>query len=196
MKVVIVKYNSGNVSSVRFALQRLGIDGILSNDHEEIRTADRVIFPGVGHAGTAMESLVQHGLQKLLPELKQPFLGICAGMQLMCTHSEEGDTKCMGIVPLSVKRFPSVNSLKVPHTGWNTIHQLKGSLFQGIPENAFMYFVHSYYVETGQETIAACDYGLEYSAAIQKNNFYGVQFHAELSSDAGSTLLSNFLNIQ
>lgn len=196
MKVVIVKYNSGNVSSVRFALQRLGIDGILSDDHEEIRSADRVIFPGVGHAATAMESLKVHDLHKLLPQLKQPFLGICAGMQLMCAHSEEGDTDCLGIVPMKVNRFSQANGLKVPHTGWNTIQNLKGNLFRDITEDAYMYFVHSYYVEDGAETVATCNYGLNYSAAIQKDNFYGVQFHAELSSDAGSTLLSNFLNIQ
>lgn len=196
MKVVIVKYNSGNVSSVRFALQRLGIDAILSNDHEEILAADRIIFPGVGHAATAMESLKQQGLHHLLPMVKQPFLGICAGMQLMCAHSEEGDTDCLGIVPLKVKRFPSLSELKVPHTGWNTIREFKNKLFLSIPENSFMYFVHSYYVECGIETIATCNYGLYYSAAIRKDNFYGVQFHAELSSEAGSTLLSNFLNIQ
>ncbi len=196
MKVVIIKYNSGNVTSVRFALQRLGIDAILSNDHDEILTADRIIFPGVGHAATAMESLKQDGLHLLLPKLTQPFLGICAGMQLMCAHSEEGDSDCLDIVPMKVKRFPVVSGLKVPHTGWNTVHQLKGELFKGIPEDAYMYFVHSYYVEYGGETVARCNYGLEYSAAIQKDNFYGVQFHAELSSSAGSTLLSNFLNIQ
>lgn len=195
MKVVVIKYNSGNVTSVHFALQRLGIDAMLSEDREQILSADKVIFPGVGHAASAMQSLKKNNLDRLIPQLKQPFLGICAGMQLMCAHSEEGDTDCLGILPQKVKRFPENSGLKVPHTGWNTIQNLHGPLFQEIPENAFMYFVHSYYAERGDETIATCNYGLDYSAAIQKGNFYGVQFHAELSAAQGSKVLANFLNL-
>lgn len=196
MKVVIIRYNSGNVTSVRFALKRLGIDAILSDDKEEIRSADKLIFPGVGHAGSAMQSLRKNNLHKLIPELKQPFLGICAGMQLMCAHSEEGDTDCLGIVPLKVKRFPVAHDLKVPHTGWNTLENLKGNLFSGIPEETYMYFVHSYFAECGAATIAHCNYGLPFSAAMQQGNFYGVQFHTELSAEHGSRLLSNFLNLK
>ena len=195
MKVVIIKYNSGNVSSVRFALQRLGIDALHTSDKDDILSADKIIFPGVGHAATAMKSLRQNNLDQLIPQLKQPFLGICAGMQLMCAHSEEGNTNCLNIVPLKVKKFPDTLHLKVPHTGWNTIHNLRGNLFDGIAEEAYMYFVHSYFAECGEGTVARCDYGLEFSAAIRHHHFYGVQFHTELSAEQGSRILSNFLNL-
>lgn len=194
MTVTILKYNSGNVKSVLFALQRLGIDAIVSDDHEVITKSDKIIFPGVGHAGSAMENLKISGLDKLIPTLKQPLLGICAGMQLLCLHSEEGDTDCLGIFPMHVKRFTG-KDLKIPHTGWNTIFDLKSPLFKGVAENDFVYFVHSFYVEKGIETVATTEYGTQFSAAIQKNNFYGVQFHTEKSADVGSSILSNFLNL-
>lgn len=195
MKLVIIKYNSGNVTSVRFALQRLGAEALWTDDKNEILTADKVIFPGVGNAASAMKSVTEKGLDKIIPQLKQPFLGICAGMQLMCAHSEEGGVNCLGIVPLQVKKFPSSPLLKVPHTGWNTIHKLQGPLFKGVEENSYVYFVHSYFAESGNETIASCQYGNTFTAALQKDNFYGVQFHTELSAKAGSIILQNFLNL-
>lgn len=194
MKVAILKYNSGNVQSVLFALQRLGIDANVTDDYETIMQSDKVIFPGVGHAKAAMESLQISGLDQLIPKLKQPVLGICAGMQLLCIHSEEGETDCLGIFPLKVKKFAGEN-LKIPHTGWNTISELKGNLFNAIAENSFVYFVHSYFVEAGNETTAITEYGSRFSAAIQKQNFYGVQFHAEKSAETGSAILSNFLKL-
>lgn len=194
MKVAILKYNSGNVQSVLFALQRLGIDANVTDDQDTIRQSDKVIFPGVGHAKAAMESLKLSGLDQLIPQLKQPVLGICAGMQLLCMHSEEGDTDCLKIFSLKVKKFSGQN-LKIPHTGWNTITDLKGNLFSEIAENSFVYFVHSYFVETGNETTAVTEYGGLFSAAIQKQNFYGVQFHAEKSAETGSAILSNFLKL-
>ncbi len=193
MKLVVVRYSAGNVKSVEFALKRLGIEAIVSDDFEVLRSADKIIFPGVGNAASAMQSLKEKGLDQLIPALKQPVLGICLGMQLLCLHTEEGDTSGLGIIPLRVRKFS--DNLKVPHTGWNTIHDLKGDLFYQVPENEYMYFVHSYYAETGDETIAICDYGIPFSAAIQKDNFYGLQFHTELSAEAGSRILSNFINI-
>lgn len=195
MKLVMVKYNAGNIRSVDFALQRLGVSATISDDFEEIASADKILFPGVGHAASAMESLRRQGLDTFLPGLKQPLLGICLGMQLLCRHTEEGNTNCLGIIPLDVKRFDS-DTLKVPHTGWNQIYDLKGGLFAGIGEKEYMYFVHSYYAEAGVQTAALCDYGHPFSAALQHNNFYGVQFHTELSAGAGAAILSNFLNIR
>lgn len=195
MKLVIIKYNSGNVAGVRFALQRLGIDAMWTDDSEEIFSADKIIFPGVGNAASAMGSLKETGLDKILPGIRQPFLGICAGMQLMCTHSEEGDVDCLGIVPLKVKKFENKKGLKVPHTGWDTISQLKGPLFKDIREEEYMYFVHSYFVSTGSDSVAICNYGIPFTAALQRKNFYGVQFHTELSAEAGSRILQNFLNL-
>ncbi len=195
MKIVIIKYNSGNVTSVQYALQRLGADALWSDDKEEILSADKIIFPGVGHAAAAMQSLKEKNLNQLIPQIKQPFLGICAGMQLMCTHSEEGDTYCLGIVPLKVRRFPSSPVHKVPHTGWNNITQLDEPLFHNIREDEYMYFVHSYFVEKGENTVAVCDYGIPFTAALRKDNFFGVQFHTELSARPGSILLNNFLKM-
>ncbi len=190
MQVVILDYGAGNVRSVQFALERLGIDSVLSNDSETILSADRIIFPGQGEAESAMKKLRQYGLDRLLPELKQPLLGICLGMQLMFDASEEGDTKGLGIIPGQVKRFTQG---KIPQVGWNTIEELQGPLFQNIPELSYMYLVHSYYAPLVTETSATSTYGIRYTVAIQKDNFFGVQFHPEKSSKAGQQLLENFI---
>lgn len=197
MKTVIIKYNAGNVQSVLFALERIGVKGILSGDPEEIRSADKVIFPGVGEASSAMSFLRERKLDQLIGELKQPVLGICLGMQLMCRHSEEGNTDCLNIFPMQVRKFVAGKDtgLKVPQIGWNTIGQLKGSLFKGLKENEYMYFVHGYYAEKGPDTVALTNYILDYSSALHKGNFYGVQFHPEKSSAAGEQLLKNFLSL-
>jgi len=193
MKVVIIKYNAGNIRSVLFALERIGVNAIVTDDHDEIRSADRVIFPGVGEASSAMKYLTEKGLDKLICSLKQPVLGICLGMQLMCSHSEENDTPCLGIFKQEVKKFPEAG-LKVPQIGWNNIVDLKSPLFYGVSENAYMYFVHSYYVENCLDAIAKTDYVIEYSSAIQKNNFSAVQFHPEKSGEIGQKILENFIH--
>ncbi|MGY5847229.1 imidazole glycerol phosphate synthase subunit HisH [Salegentibacter sp. HM20] len=190
-KIVIIDYGAGNIQSIKFAIQRLGFEAVLSSDAEEIKSADKVIFPGVGEAGSAMKMLKSSGLDKIIPELNQPVLGICLGMQLMCRHSEEGDTTGLGIFHADVVKFN--NGLKVPQIGWNRIYDLKSELFKGIKEQEFVYLVHSYYVPECEETIASTEYGVEYTTAIQKDNFYGVQFHPEKSSDAGEKILANFL---
>ncbi len=201
MKVAIIKYNAGNVQSVLYALQRLGIAAVVTDNHEEIAAADKVIFPGVGNAGSAMEYLKKSRLNELIISLKQPVLGICLGLQLLCRHSEEEDTECLGIFDVPVKKFPAdikdeKSSLyKIPHMGWNNIYNLSSLLFKGIKEDSFVYHVHSYYAALSAETIATTDYILPYSSAIHKNNFYGVQFHAEKSADTGTEVLSNFLKI-
>ena len=192
MKVVIIKYNAGNIRSVLFALERIGVNAIVTDDHDEIRSADRVIFPGVGEASSAMNYLKQKGLDVLICSLTQPVLGICLGMQLMCSFSEENNTTCLGIFDEKVKLFP-VNGFKIPQIGWNNITHLKSTLFQGIAENAYMYFVHSYYVEKCEDAIALTNYVSEYSSAVHKNNFYAVQFHHEYSGDAGQKILENFI---
>lgn len=194
MKIAIIKYNAGNIMSVSFALQRLGIEPIITGNPQEILSADKVIFPGVGEASTTMEYLKEHQLDQLIYQLKQPVLGICLGMQLMCLHSEEGDTPCLGIFNQKVKRFLPTNSQdKVPHMGWNTINQLKSGLFTPSLEGEYVYFVHSYYAELGEATAATTTYIQPFSAALQKNNFYATQFHPEKSGDIGSTILDNFL---
>lgn len=193
MKVVIIKYNAGNIRSVLFALERIGVKAIVTDDVNEIRTADRVIFPGVGEASSAMKYLKEKGLDKLICSLTQPVLGICLGMQLMCAHSEENNTDCLGIFNQQVKRFTD-DHLKIPQIGWNNIHDLKSPLFQHINENAFMYFVHSYYVENCENAIAKTDYIIEFSAALHKNNFYAVQFHPEKSGETGQLVLENFIS--
>jgi glutamine amidotransferase len=197
VKVVIIKYNAGNVKSVSFALERAGITPVITDNFEEIKSADKVIFPGVGEASTAMNYLNKQGLQNLIPSLKQPVLGICLGMQLMCKYSEEGNTNCLGIFDQQVKKFKNNNQLefKIPQMGWNTIKELKTPLFKDVLESEFMYFVHSYYVAKGENTIATTNYILEYSSAIHKNNFYAVQFHPEKSSNGGQTIITNFLNL-
>lgn len=192
MKVVIIKYNAGNIRSVLFALERIGITAIVTDDHDEIRSAERVIFPGVGEASSAMNYLRKKGLDKLICSLTQPVLGICLGMQLMCAHSEENDTECLGIFDQRVIKFSSTG-LKVPQIGWNNISQLKSHLFENVNENAYMYFVHSYYVENCSNAIATTDYINVYSSAVRKNNFYAVQFHPEKSGEAGQKILENFI---
>jgi len=192
-KIAIIDYGAGNVQSVMFSLERLGQDAFLTNKIEEIQNADKVIFPGVGEARSAMKALTDLGLDKLIPTLKQPFLGICLGMQLMCNHSEENDTKALGIFPVEVKKFKT--ELKVPQIGWNQIWDLKSVLFKGIENNSFMYFVHSYYVPENEYNIACSDYGINFSSAINKDNFYACQFHPEKSGNAGQEILKNFLEI-
>ena len=189
--VAIIDYDAGNVRSLQFALERLGVESVLTADSEVIKTAKKVIFPGQGAAGSAMEKLQQTGLDQLIPTLQQPVLGICLGMQLLCDATEEGDVKGLGIVSGKVIRFS--DQVKVPQMGWNTISKLQTTLFKGIKEEDFMYLVHSYYVPLLPETIAQSDYDGAYSVALQKDNFYGVQFHPEKSSTAGSQLLQNFL---
>lgn len=193
MDIVIVDYGAGNIQSIRFAFQRLGYSLELSADPERIRRADKVIFPGVGEASSAMEKLTQSGLDTLIPELKQPVLGICLGMQLMCRSSEEGPTEGMGIFDVEVLRFDGI--LKVPQIGWNSIHDLKSPLFEGVRESEYIYLVHSFYAPLCEETIAVSDYGLPYSAALARDNFFGVQFHPEKSGTAGALMLSNFLKL-
>ncbi len=193
MKIVIIDYGAGNTKSVQFACNRLGYDPILCNRPDVIKAADKVIFPGVGHANNAMAILRKSGLDVLIPQLTQPVLGICLGMQLLCHSSEEGDTKGLGIFNVDVKRFTDV--VKVPQMGWNTIYNLKSNLFTGIKNNAYMYLVHSYYAELCEETIAQTNYGVTYSSALKKDNFYGVQFHPEKSSTEGERILANFLKL-
>ncbi len=193
MKIVIIDYGAGNIQSIIFAIKRLGYDALLSHDAKEIQEADKVIFPGVGEASSAMAKLKSSGLHKIIPELKQPVLGICLGMQLMCHSSEEGNTQGLGIFDLDVKKFS--NLVKVPQIGWNQITDLKTDLFKGIPEKSYIYLVHSFYAPLGKETIASSEYGMEYSAALKRDNFYGVQFHPEKSSDIGSMILNNFLTV-
>ena len=193
MNLTIIDYGAGNVQSIAFAIQRLGVEAKLTSNPYEIESADRVIFPGVGHAGSAMDKLKSDGLDKLIPNLKQPVLGICLGMQLMCKSSEEGDTKALGIFDVEVKKFDlKEENLKVPQIGWNKIWNLKSKLFDGMKED-YIYLVHSYYAPPTTETIASTDYGIPYSAALQKENFYGVQFHPEKSGGYGSRILENFL---
>ncbi len=197
MKVAIIDYNAGNVQSVIFALKRIGIEPLLTNHPEEIKSADKVIFPGVGEAASTMTYLKERNLDTLIKQLTQPVLGICLGMQLMCRFSEERNTECFDIFPYKVLRFlPSASSdskEKVPHVGWNNIYQLQSPLFKGIAENSYVYFVHSYYAEAGEYSIAKCHYIQPFSAALHKDNFYATQFHPEKSGDVGSTLLSNFI---
>ena len=195
MKLAIIKYNAGNIQSVLNALERLGVNAEVTDDPEKIRSADKVIFPGVGEASSAVRSLKENDLDRIIKELEQPVLGICVGMQLLCEHSEENNTQCLGIVPVKVKRFSSGLKLKVPQVGWNTIFDLQSPLFKNIADKSYIYNVHSYYAEDSQYTIAKCDYGLEYAAAIRKDNFYGVQFHTEKSAEVGDKIIKNFLEI-
>lgn len=193
-KIIIIDYGAGNIKSIQFAFQRLGIEAQLSKDPKEILSADKVIFPGVGEASSAMKKLKESKLDALIPTLKQPVLGICLGMQLMCKSTEEGNTKGLGIFDTKVKRFS--NQVKVPHMGWNTVTNLKSDLFNGINNNAFMYLVHSYYAEHCPQAIATTYYDLEYASAIENENFFGVQFHPEKSAKAGEQLLKNFLKLK
>ncbi len=200
MKVAIIKYNAGNVQSVLYALQRLGINAVVTDDPIEIQEADKVIFPGVGNAASAMEYLRKTALNELIISLTQPVLGICLGLQLLCNKSEEGNTKCLGIFDVEVKKFinplNSESHFKIPHMGWNNIYDLSSPLLNGVKENSFVYFVHSYYAELSSQTIATTDYIIPFSAAMHKDNFYGVQFHSEKSAAAGIQIISNFLNLE
>jgi glutamine amidotransferase len=197
MKIAIIKYNAGNIRSVFFALSRLGVEPVVTGDPELIRKADKVIFPGVGEASTTMNSLRESGLDQCIKELRQPVLGICLGLQLMCSTSEEGNAIGLGIFPEQVKKFPlrkaDGNLLKVPHIGWNTIDHLKGPLFKGLPDPAFVYFVHSYYAVASENIAAQTSYGVDFASAMQKDNFFATQFHPEKSGRIGELILQNFI---
>jgi imidazole glycerol-phosphate synthase subunit HisH len=202
MNVAIIKYNAGNVQSVQFALQRLGANAIITDKKQDIEAADKVIFPGVGNAASAMKYLKGSGLDKIILSLGQPVLGICLGLQLLCSHSSEGNTPCLGIFDTTVKQFDDQSfqnknllPMKIPHMGWNTITDVSDPLFTDVEEESFVYFVHSYYAEISADTIATTDYIVPFSAALQKDNFYGVQFHVEKSSAVGEKILSNFLKL-
>ena len=192
--IAIIDYVAGNVKSVENAVRKLGYETLITSNPEEIKNADKVIFPGVGEASTAMNYLKSLKLDELIPTLKQPFLGICLGQQLLCDFSEEGNTKCLGIFDLKVKQFPATDI--VPHMGWNNLQKISGKLLNGISEDDNFYFVHSYYCEIGENTTSECDYILPFSATLQKDNFYGTQFHPEKSGDVGSLILQNFLKIK
>ena len=194
MKTVIIKYNAGNTQSVLFALERIGINAVVTDNVDIIKSADKIIFPGVGEASSAMKYLQNKKLNEAIVNLHQPVLGICLGMQLMCRYSEEGNTNCLGIFNQEVKMFLPLG-LKVPQTGWNNISNLRTDLFKGVQEKDHQYFVHSYYVEMGDSTVATTNYGIEYSAALHKNNFYGVQFHPEKSGSVGQKILENFIKL-
>jgi len=200
VNIVIIKYNAGNIESVNNALNRLGANAEITADPEKIRNADKVIFPGVGEASTTMNYLRKNELDKLIVSLKQPVLGICLGLQLMCSHSEEGDTKCLGIFDEKVKRFIPERGkefiTKVPHMGWNSITKLKSKLFTKQIENQYVYFVHSYFAGLGEDTIATSNYIVSFSAALQKDNFYATQFHPEKSGTIGAEILKNFLMLK
>ncbi len=198
MKVVLIKYNAGNVQSVLYALERLGVEAELTDDLEKISAADRVIFPGQGEASSAMAYLKERNLDQVIRNTKQPFLGICLGLQLLCTHSEENDTDCLGIFPIKVKRFiPSVSGQeKVPHVGWNSLENLVDNpLFKDLPESKFMYYVHSYYAELGEHTLATTSYIHDFTAILHRDNYWAIQAHPEKSSTLGEKLLENFLAV-
>ena len=196
MKIAIIKYNAGNVRSVEIALERLGVTSFLTDDAEEILSADKIIFPGVGEASSAMRYLIAKSLDQVILDAEQPFLGICLGMQLMCRSSEENNTDCLGIFSEEVKKFnPDVIKLKSPQIGWNNIFELASPIFKDIAENSYCYFVHGYYAHLGKHTIAKAAYGMDYSAALNFKNFYGVQFHPEKSAEVGGKIIQNFLNL-
>ena len=192
-KIAIIDYGAGNIQSVLFALERLGVEANLTNNPEEIKAAEKVIFPGVGHATPTLNALTKTGLDLLIPQLKQPVLGVCLGMQLMCRFSEENNENALGIFDVDVKKFPA--NEKVPHMGWNSIEVKENPLVKDIQDNSYFYFVHSYYAELGKETIATTQYGLPFSAALQKDNFYGCQFHPEKSGGVGQKILENFIKL-
>lgn len=196
MKVAVIKYNAGNIRSVDYALKRIGVEAVITADKDELRAADKVIFPGVGEAETTMNFLRAAGMDTLLKELRQPVFGICLGMQLMCRHSEEGDVDCLGIFDADVKRFVSQkHEDKVPHMGWNTLTQTTSDLFKGFTKEEFVYFVHSFYVPVNECTAAVTDYILPFSAALHKDNYYATQFHPEKSGGVGERILRNFLEL-
>ncbi|MGL6269438.1 MAG: imidazole glycerol phosphate synthase subunit HisH [Chitinophagaceae bacterium] len=196
MELRIIKYNAGNIQSVLYALERIGISAEVTDDAEALKKADKIIFPGVGEASTAMRYLQERKLDKLICSLSQPVLGICLGMQLMCRYSAENDTECLGIFDEEVNLFKATDAgIKIPQIGWNNIYNLSTPLFRDIPEQSYCYFVHSYYASHGEHTIGSTDYIMPYSSALQKNNFYGVQFHPEKSADVGEQILRNFLDL-
>jgi glutamine amidotransferase len=197
MKIVIIKYNAGNIQSVLFALERIGAEALVTDEPELIRSADKIIFPGVGEASSAMNYLKERKLDALIQNLRQPVLGVCLGMQLLCTHSEENNTECLGVFNESVKKFQPLKDepLKVPQMGWNNIYDLKSGVFEGVAENSYCYFVHGYYAALGETTIAKTDYVQPYSSALHNKNFYGVQFHPEKSAKAGERILKNFIQL-
>ena len=197
MKISVIRYNAGNIQSVLFALERLGVNAEVTEDFETITSSDKIIFPGVGEASSAMKYLQEKKLDQVIKNLTQPVLGICLGMQLMCAHSEENDTNCLGLFPSKVKRFAisTDNGIKVPQVGWNAIYNLKTGLFSNVNEGSYVYHVHSYYVPGDDYTIAETEYGIPYASAINRENFYGVQFHSEKSGTIGETILQNFLKI-
>lgn len=197
MKVAIIKYNSGNVQSVIYALERLGVEAELTDDVEAISKADRVVFPGQGEASTAMKYLRDKKLDQLIPNLKQPFFGVCLGLQLLCEHSEENNTKCLGIFPVKVRKFipDSYVDFKVPHVGWNNLMELKSPLLEGLDDTAFVYYVHSYYAELSEFTIAQTHYIQDFSSLLHRRNFYAMQAHPEKSGLVGEKILTNFLKI-
>jgi imidazole glycerol-phosphate synthase subunit HisH len=197
MNLAIIKYNAGNIQSVLFALERLGVEAIVTDDAAQLKSADKVIFPGVGAARSAMDSLQEKKLDAVIKELKQPVLGICVGMQLLFEHSDESDTMCLGIIPAKVKLFHPrlADGGKVPQIGWNNLYNFKTNLFKNVPENSYVYYVHSYYAEMNPYCIGTSKYGIEYCGAVQKDNFYGVQFHTEKSAVVGEKILQNFLEL-
>jgi len=194
MKLAVLKYNAGNIQSVLFALERLGVSALVTDEPDEIRSSDKFIFPGVGEASSAMLYLKKRNLDKVIKNLTQPVFGICLGLQLLCSHSEEADTDCLSVFDTEVKKFDS-DQLKIPQIGWNNISSLESKLFSGVEENSFCYFVHSYYAELCDDTTATTEYGTSFSSALQKNNFYAVQFHTEKSSAVGARILKNFLEL-
>jgi len=193
MNLAIVKYNAGNIQSVLYALERIGMEAVVTDDHALLRSADKVIFPGVGEASSAMNYLKERQLDSLIKNLEQPVLGICLGMQLMCMHSEENNTDCLGIFDTTVRRFSG--SLKIPQIGWNLVQETREPLFSHLPKEAYCYFVHSYYADLCDETAATTEYGVRFSSALQKRNFYGVQFHPEKSATVGEQILKNFITL-
>lgn len=195
MEIAIIDYKAGNIKSVEAALQRLGCHTLLTTDHQVIRSADKVVFPGVGHASAAMDALRAAGLDTLIPSLKQPVLGICLGMQMMCRQSQEGNTPGLAIFDTEVTKFVATEGEKIPHMGWNQITSLKSPLMNDIPEGSFMYFVHSYMVPISEHTIAACRYAQPFAAAIARDNFYGCQFHPEKSGRVGLKIIENFIKL-
>lgn len=192
-EISIIKYNAGNIMSVIIALERIGASYELTDDPERIQNANKIIFPGVGEAGSAMKSLIETGLDKLIPTLKQPFLGTCVGMQLLCETSEESDTQCLGVFDIPILKFPKTQGYKIPQTGWNNIYDLQTPICASVNENSYVYYNHGYYAPLSKYTVAKTDYVLEYSAILQKDNFFACQFHSEISGEVGQQIFKNFL---